>query len=359
MADEMRMLEAVRSGRLDPIEWEPVESWWHGHRATFFMPADALRVGGRRVTVSPTEAQLVADELGAVLPTPLLLDLRHDQADVQIIPQPRQFGSPGRPWSLMASDAEARAHSEAIDAAVHSRGGAVSPVGKHWILDELCWRWTQRGVLHGWQVPTDEVAGITWRRIPVYPSAAMSAQRVAPQYVIQPTAAAHTLEHHDYSMTALVVRGDCIVDGVVSRTAAVLQSPELAGLAVLGGRPLPGHRMPGVQFRMACGLSDTEPPPSSTRGTDVAIPLDGPLTERSRGASHVRIGDHGPTVLRWQTALIARGYGPELGPAGDDGFFGPRTRDATRAYQRDRGLVMSGEADDATWAPPPAGGRRP
>lgn len=49
-----------------------------------------------------------------------------------------------------------------------------------------------------------------------------------------------------------------------------------------------------------------------------------------------------------QTALLSRGY--ELPKFGADGFFGAETGDALKAFQRARGLPVSGRADPATIA---------
>lgn len=54
----------------------------------------------------------------------------------------------------------------------------------------------------------------------------------------------------------------------------------------------------------------------------------------------LRHGMRGPDVKAWQELLVRDGY--SVGPAGSDGIFGTRTTSATRAWQRDRGLVADG-----------------
>ncbi len=56
-------------------------------------------------------------------------------------------------------------------------------------------------------------------------------------------------------------------------------------------------------------------------------------------------GDRGPAVTRLQALLKNAGFDP--GPA--DGIFGPRTDAAVRAFQRQRGLPVTGIVDIPTW----------
>lgn len=58
-------------------------------------------------------------------------------------------------------------------------------------------------------------------------------------------------------------------------------------------------------------------------------------------------GDRGKEVLDVQTRL--RGEGFELGREGVDGFFGPNTERAVRAFQQQRGLLVDGLVGANTW----------
>jgi N-acetylmuramoyl-L-alanine amidase-like protein/putative peptidoglycan binding protein len=51
----------------------------------------------------------------------------------------------------------------------------------------------------------------------------------------------------------------------------------------------------------------------------------------------VRLGDHGPQVVAWQQALVARGFALTV-----DGDFGQRTHNATLAFQSAHGLTCTG-----------------
>lgn len=51
-------------------------------------------------------------------------------------------------------------------------------------------------------------------------------------------------------------------------------------------------------------------------------------------------------VIMWQAILYAEGF---IGPWDIDGQFGPKTRDATKNWQRKYGLVADGIVGNATW----------
>ena len=58
-------------------------------------------------------------------------------------------------------------------------------------------------------------------------------------------------------------------------------------------------------------------------------------------------GDIGKQVVDIQTRLAALGY--FLGREGADGFFGPHTENAIRAFQQSRLLFSNGVVEDNTW----------
>jgi peptidoglycan hydrolase-like protein with peptidoglycan-binding domain len=61
-------------------------------------------------------------------------------------------------------------------------------------------------------------------------------------------------------------------------------------------------------------------------------------------------GAAGEVVAALQAALTdMRGPGEDTDPGPADGIFGPMTKLAVQAYQRDRALDETGEVDDATW----------
>lgn len=64
--------------------------------------------------------------------------------------------------------------------------------------------------------------------------------------------------------------------------------------------------------------------------------------------SHVglRLGARGPAVAHLQRLLTAKGYAC----GGADGWFGPKTLAAVRAYQRNHGLLVDGYVGPITWS---------
>ena len=63
--------------------------------------------------------------------------------------------------------------------------------------------------------------------------------------------------------------------------------------------------------------------------------------------STVRRGSRGSDVKTLQQKLISMGY--DLGAAGADGIFGPKTEAAVRQFQKDQGLAVDGIAGPNTW----------
>jgi hypothetical protein len=96
--------------------------------------------------------------------------------------------------------------------------------------------------------------------------------------------------------------------------------------------------------------------------TDPAPPPSAPTTQAS---SPIEVGSTGDAVKRWQTFLVGQGARIVA-----DGVFGPRTLEATKAWQRGAGVVATGVVDEATldaararglgevhesdWPPPPS-----
>lgn len=75
------------------------------------------------------------------------------------------------------------------------------------------------------------------------------------------------------------------------------------------------------------------------------MPLVVPSPAGAAAGDTLRRGDRGAAVVEAQTLLHAAGFSP--GPI--DGAFGPLTEAAVRGFQTNRGLLVSGEVDDATW----------
>jgi hypothetical protein len=248
------VIAAIRAGRAD-YQWTEIARCHGDHAGRFRIFRDALTVDGVRVTVRPTEAQQAADLLGAVLPTPLLLDALCALADVQIAPKLRSHGNDMDDWDVCVR------HSARVDAAIGGRVGAVCPVGKHWVAHYLMTE--RKAVLYGWPVPPDEVRRGTWQGIRVYRS------ECGGGHVIQQPSAAHTHHHRDYSMTLVLVDDTCLVDGQPTSVADIARDPELCGLILANRRPLWSLRLPGAE----------KAPPLCERASRPSWGEEGPKTE--------------------------------------------------------------------------------
>jgi hypothetical protein len=299
---------AIREGRAT-FEWTEIESRHGGKVAVFRVLADALKVAGVREAFTPRTAQEAADLLDGLLPTPKLLDLRYRAAGVLASPRPKFY-----PQGIgMATRQAIVDHSKRVDAAVDGHVGTIQNVGKHWVLHPLVT--PQRAVLYGWHVPSHQ--HFRWQGVKVFPS-----DSVQGQFVIQAPSNWHDHGHIDYSMTLLLVHGDCTVDGEAMRTADVLRSPELFRLAASGNAPLQHLRLPGV----------------AAPGGGAPVVNQRPLLKR---------GARGDAVRQLQALLVRAGL--DLSPFGADGDFGATTERAVRAYQATRGLTIDGVVGRGTW----------
>ncbi|PSN18390.1 hypothetical protein C7271_12745 [filamentous cyanobacterium CCP5] len=69
-------------------------------------------------------------------------------------------------------------------------------------------------------------------------------------------------------------------------------------------------------------------------------------SEVTLNADLLQLGSQGPSVQQLQARLMQLGYYD--GPV--DGFFGPATQSAVRAFQSDQALEANGIVRDQTWA---------
>ena len=317
----MSFVEDVKNGKAEYC-WTDLRIVSGELDATFRVFCDALKIGGVRVNVSAKDAQLIADELGAHLPTAKLLDARYLSASIDAEPQPKYYeGGVGMDTQVACIE-----HNERVMSAVgEARAGIVQNVGKHWVLDRRAT--LTRSVLYGWHVDSEDV---TWKGIKLHHAVTPGLR------VIQPVSTAHDYHHKDYSMTLLLLHGECIVNGKTMATEEVLTTAELSQLLLHDGLPLSSGRLP-------IGDEPEEAEP------DVIDPHVTPPT--------IRKGDRGTWVATWQHVLITDGL--DLSPYGADGQFGASTKEHTKAWQQAEGLVADGIVGPATWAKSGEDGREP
>lgn len=307
----MSFVDEIKKKKADYC-WQDVIIVSDDLEGQFRVLCDALKVNGIRINVSAKEAQLIADELDAVLPTAKILDVRYRSASIQAEPQPKYYeGGVGMDTQMACIE-----HDERVSAAVgEPRAGIVQNVGKHWVLDRRATK--ERSVLYGWHVDTQDV---TWKGIKLHHAVTPGLR------VIQPVSTAHDYHHKDYSMTLVLMHGECLVNGKKMKTKDVLTDPDLCRLLTHDGVSLPSARLP---------LGDEEPEDSH-----IIDPYFEPPT--------IRKGDTGTWVKTWQHVLITEGF--DLTPYGADGQFGKATESMTKAWQNEMGLVPDGIVGPKTWS---------
>ncbi len=142
---------------------------------------------------------------------------------------------------------------------------------------------------------------------------------------------------------ALIARGYRIPAGATgyfgSRTrAAVRRFQQDQGWTGSHADGIPG---PGTLRRLSLsegagsssGASSTKAS-STTSSSTKSSPSSASAASRTAGSASYRVGEASTRVHRLQKALIARGYSI---PAGATGYFGSRTLEAVKTFQRDQG----------------------
>jgi len=195
---EELLIAAVARGALDPPEWTTITSNYGGRRAELEVTKDALTILGVRFDVTAEGAQRIADQLHAILPTPRILQLVWEQADVRL--EPCTLPADAK----MASTARMVEHSKCVDQRIAGRKGLVANEGKHWVLTNRIAGKTNLAANYGWF--------IKGRR------------------PIQTVGTRHDTAHTDYSQIVRLVKPVVKVDGREVDIRQVGRSPELWGL---------------------------------------------------------------------------------------------------------------------------------
>lgn len=178
-----------------PIESGPVRLW---------VTDDALKnPDGVRFRVTARQAQAIASETHAMLPTAKISDLIWEQAAVRIPFLPADV--------VKQTDAE---QSAKIDAAIAGRAGLVSSVGKDWVFSKLAT--SSKAVNYGGHVMTKASPHGPW------PAQTTTAR------VWQQPGTAHNYDHADYSQLLRLVSRNVEVDGEPMDLVDVLTDPSLA-----------------------------------------------------------------------------------------------------------------------------------
>lgn len=192
------IVAAVAQGALDPPEWTTITSYYQGRRAEIDVTKDALTILGVRFDVTAEGAQRIADQLHAILPTPRVLQLIWEQADVRLKPCTLPADA------AMASTARMIEHSSCVDRRIAGRKGLVANVGKYWVLTNRLAEKRNVAANYGWFVKG--------------------------QRPIQTVGTRHDTAHTDYSQVLRLIKPTIRVDGREVDIRQVGRSPELWGL---------------------------------------------------------------------------------------------------------------------------------
>lgn len=204
---ERVILDLVRQGCF-VHRWAPLPLTVNGRLVELAVSEDALMLGdvtnAVRVNVNATTAQLIADELGALLLTPLVADRIRAAAAIALPPAP-QFPDARMAWTHRMVE-----HSRAVDALKAGRQGLSASVGKDWVLTNRLQGRPDRAANYGWHVKRSQFFAVT-----------------AGLFVLQPLGLAHDRFHVDYSQVWRGMCNVCRVDGKPRDLVAVLGDPVL------------------------------------------------------------------------------------------------------------------------------------
>lgn len=192
------IVAAVVERAFDPPKWTTITSYYQGRRAEIDVTEDALTMLGVRFDVTAEGAQRIADQLGAILPTPRILQLIWEQADVRLKPCTLPADS------AMASTARMIEHSKCVDSGIAGRKGLIANVGKYWVLTNRLAEKRNVAANYGWFVKG--------------------------QRPIQTVGMRHDTSHTDYSQVLRLIKPTIRVDGREVDIRQVGRSPELWGL---------------------------------------------------------------------------------------------------------------------------------
>jgi hypothetical protein len=239
------LLNAVTSGNYE-LEWYPLTIEGNGHTIEVLFSARPLRVEGVFVNVSATLQQQIADALGAMLPTPKLMDLAWLSRPATIQP----YTMP-----IAATSAAMLTASSAVDTRIASAGSpaGILPLQKTWCIGNSLSQHPGKAMNYGFFcIPTQGTSynGIGTEACVSFPLEPQKGR------VIQGQGWAHDPSHLDYSQWCPLVHRSCRVDSTDSDLATVLQDASLAPLLSHEG-PLKVLRQPGVAL-FACQMKQPQ-----------------------------------------------------------------------------------------------------
>lgn len=232
-ARDAEVLALIKSGKIQPWDWKPVDCSKDGHSCTVFVSDQPLQLadGAKRLifTVMHPTAERIAMYLGgAFLPTKLISDLSYEQADHKLAPAPRKYGP------TMDDTLEMAKHSAVVLKQIGGRKGLIRDGGKDWITTNKLDGAPSKAANYGWHAPP----GSAFYAIAKYKTAGGA------KY-IQPRSTFHSTAHTDYSQNMRLVKSTAIVDGKTMPLDALMRHPKLSKLVSDEG-PIRVTRHPAV-----------------------------------------------------------------------------------------------------------------
>lgn len=167
---------------------------------------DYLSIGSEadsvRIALSPLSAQLVADHAGALLPTPKIVDVLYQHADLKLPPRPIT------PSAWMVRPIEFLRHDKTIDdqisAGTNEAHSFIAGHKKDIVLSNVLEEKPHRLAIYGWHTSEGKP--------------------------IQPLSTYHGDWYSDYSHGTRLIGKQMLIDGVAYDVEAVLKDEELAPL---------------------------------------------------------------------------------------------------------------------------------
>jgi hypothetical protein len=173
----------------------------------YVVSRDAIKIDGIRINLSSKYQQELAEEWGACLLTPRVVDIIYANS-FKLDPKPR---------SISSSIQDMIAHSEAVDEQLKdkeiSSTTPIAPVGKDWCYPPVS---NGKATIYGWNINNNQ---LSWNGIKTHPST-FSGKRV-----LQPISTIHNIDHFDYSSTVRFM-SEIIIDGQFYKCKDVIDKPE-------------------------------------------------------------------------------------------------------------------------------------
>lgn len=229
------------------LRWTPITlSDARGNVLVCEVTFDAIKIENVRINVSAETLQRIADEVGALMLTPLLCD--------RIWEAPSTLKIPPVTRPITSSTAAMIAQSVAVDKVIAGRSGNPADCGKDWVLVNRLLRTDSDGVNfplvaanYGWHNTTSGERSVDGR-----------------ERVIQGVGLRHDRSHTDYSQCARLVRSTAMLNGRPFPMAEVYTSEDFSSMVSHEG-PLRLTKQP-IQGVVA-GRQETVADPKAPLGT--------------------------------------------------------------------------------------------